>query len=757
MAAMAPAAIALALLLPLTHALIDRQSIVLRYPIVRTSLINESITPLMVGNGDFAYSVDNTGMQSFLPYNTMSSWGWHFDALPTNGEKLQDYKGLPLLTHNRTVHYPIPDPALPSISQYLIANPNRINLGRIGLKLHGATLTNASISHPRQVLDPWSGTITSEFTLRGVPVKVVTQADFDTDAVVFAIESELVRDGGLQVELDFPYPPIHTAPYKYEVFAGSYNFPNNHTTIGYTNRQVRGAAHIYHELQETKYFVNLRWPPSRPLSFTKDEPRNSTSKFRHRYTLSAANRRSSTLTFTAHFSPERTTAALPSVIQKRNPAAWHDYWNDGGFIDLTASPNEKADELQRRIILSQYHVRVNSAASREKVPPQESGLMNNGWWGKFHMEMVIWHMGHWYTFGKNHFADSVFPVVYEKLLPTSLERAADMGWKGARSAHLNAIKNNTHMAQMAKDDRSGHRGERSRPHQCPPPMAAGKPYRPTDLVASTHKCVQPHPMLLASLAYQANPTHDTLQRWDRVITETANYMASYAWKNESSGLYDLGPPSYGVTENTPPYETLNLAYEISYWRYGLDVAISWKTRLGQPVPASWTTVAPLLAKPPQIDGLYAAYEGLNATWWDDPALTGDPRSLNMLKGFLPDTPAVDDLVAQKTADKIAEVWTDDRIRGWGRPILAINSARVGRPDRAVYHLTAYDYWKFDDAGYAIRGGDGGTPPPFMPGNAGLLYAVSYMAAGWNGSQGEAPGFPDDGTWIVKHEGLVKAL
>ncbi|KFA76154.1 hypothetical protein S40288_04105 [Stachybotrys chartarum IBT 40288] len=757
MAAMAPAAIALALLLPLTHALIDRQSIVLRYPIVRTSLINESITPLMVGNGDFAYSVDNTGMQSFLPYNTMSSWGWHFDALPTNGEKLQDYKGLPLLTHNRTVHYPIPDPALPSISQYLIANPNRINLGRIGLKLHGATLTNASISHPRQVLDPWSGTITSEFTLRGVPVKVVTQADFDTDAVVFAIESELVRDGGLQVELDFPYPPIHTAPYKYEVFAGSYDFPNNHTTIGYTNRQVRGAAHIYHELQETKYFVNLRWPPSRPLSFTKDEPRNSTSKFRHRYTLSAANRRSPILTFTAHFSPERTTAALPSVIQKRNPAAWHNYWNDGGFIDLTASPNEKADELQRRIILSQYHVRVNSAASREKVPPQESGLMNNGWWGKFHMEMVIWHMGHWYTFGKNHFADSVFPVVYEKLLPTSLERAADMGWKGARSAHLNAIKKNTHMAQMAKDDRNGHRGERSRPHQCPPPMAAGKPYRPTDLVASTHKCVQPHPMLLASLAYQANPTHDTLQRWDRVITETANYMASYAWKNESSGLYDLGPPSYGVTENTPPYETLNLAYEISYWRYGLDVAISWKTRLGQPVPASWTTVAPLLAKPPQIDGLYAAYEGLNATWWDDPALTGDPRSLNMLKGFLPDTPAVDDLVAQKTADKIAEVWTDDRIRGWGRPILAINSARVGRPDRAVYHLTAYDYWKFDDAGYAIRGGDGGTPPPFMPGNAGLLYAVSYMAAGWNGSQGEAPGFPDDGTWIVKHEGLVKAL
>lgn len=113
----------------------------------------------------------------------------------------------------------------------------------------------------------------------------------------------------------------------------------------------------------------------------------------------------------------------------------------------------------------------------------------------------------------------------------------------------------------------------------------------------------------------------------------------------------------------------------------------------------------------------------------------------MLQGILPDTPAVDEEVAFRTADKVWEVWTDDKIRGWGRPVLAINSARVGRPERAMYHLTAYDYWIFDDAGmlcqanfyvcrsadgfskgFAVRGGSGGTPPPFMPGNAGFLYA-----------------------------------
>jgi hypothetical protein len=70
----------------------------------------------------------------------------------------------------------------------------------------------------------------------------------------------------------------------------------------------------------------------------------------------------------------------------------------------------------------------------------------------------------------------------------------------------------------------------------------------------------------------------------------------------------------------------------------------------------------------------------------------------MLQGILPDTPAVNSSVSLKTAQKVWEMWTDDKIRGWGRPVLAINAARMGYPERAIYHMTAYDYWKFDDAG-----------------------------------------------------------
>ncbi|KAK2049489.1 hypothetical protein LZ31DRAFT_622651 [Colletotrichum somersetense] len=705
---MVPSALLCAALLPvLGLGAIDRQRIVSQFNVIRTSLIDNNTTPLQVGNGNFAFNVDNIGMQTFLPFNTLSSWAWHNDSLPTDGENLGDYTGVPRLTHGRNVSYDVPDPKLPQVSQWLIGNPNRVNLGRIGLKYKGQSLSAAKMTEPRQELNLWGGFITSTFKIDGKTVTVITQGDFESDAVTFKIDSGLVSLGDLQVELDCPYPPIHTTKYKYEVFAGVYDFPLNHTTRIVKSCRRTDVAHIHHQLQETSYFVNLRWPQEAPLELSRDEPENSDKATAHRYTLrpsSVSNGSSGFITFTAHFSPKRQDPRPPAVVRKKSVAGWQNYWNEGGFVDATLLSNPNATEPQRRIVLSQYHVRVNSAASGQS--PQESGLMNNGWYGKFHMEMVVWHNAHWVTWGRKKYFDNIFPSLYDALLPSSLARANRMGWAGARWPKMTELE-----------------------------TQASSPGGVNGLLLWQ----QPHPMYLAELAYQSSPTDETLKQWDAVLTATADYMASYAWKNDSSGYHDLGPPSYGVTKNTPPAETLNLAYEVAYWRYGLDLACEWKKRLGQPVPQHWTTAADHMAPPPQIDGLYAVYDGLNSTWWEDPELNADPRSLIMMQGVLPDTPAV-----------------DHRIRGWGRPALAINSARIGNPERAIYHLTAYSYWEFDDAGYAIRGGDGGTPPPFMPGNAGFLYAVAYMVAGWQGSEGDAPGFPKDGGWMVKHEGLQKA-
>ena len=45
---------------------------------------------------------------------------------------------------------------------------------------------------------------------------------------------------------------------------------------------------------------------------------------------------------------------------------------------------------------------------------------------------------------------------------------------------------------------------------------------------------------------------------------------------------------------------------------------------------------------------------------------------------------------------------------------------------------------------------------YLPGNGGLLYAIALMCAGWDGNTKKNPGFPNDGTWNVRWEGLKPA-
>jgi hypothetical protein len=315
--------------------------------------------------------------------------GWIYANLCLR-ELPSDYKGLPRNTYGREVFYDIPDPTLKQATQWLIGNPNRINLGRIGLQYKGDTLQRSEIANSRQELELWSGTLTSLFEVAGTAVKVVTQGDLDSDAVAIRIDSELILSGDLQVELDFPYPPIHSTKYKYEVFAGVYDFPRNHTTIITGDGVGRTSVHIQHVLQKTTYFVNLRWSKQTPLRVSSFASPNPTAVTAHRYTLASVSNTTS-LAFTAHFSPDRRIPSSPSKIGDQSRRKWNAYWNMGGFVDMTASSNPNATELQRRIITSQYHVRVNNAGSSQ--PPQESGLMNNGWYGTSDQKCIIPYNG----------------------------------------------------------------------------------------------------------------------------------------------------------------------------------------------------------------------------------------------------------------------------------------------------------------------------------------------------------------------------
>ena len=49
----------------------------------------------------------------------------------------------------------------------------------------------------------------------------------------------------------------------------------------------------------------------------------------------------------------------------------------------------------------------------------------------------------------------------------------------------------------------------------------------------------------------------------------------------------------------------------------------------------------------------------------------------------------------------------------------------------------------------------GRLPIYLPGNGGILTAVAMMCAGWDGTTENNPGFPKNGQWNVRWEGLEK--
>lgn len=98
------------------------------------------------------------------------------------------------------------------------------------------------------------------------------------------------------------------------------------------------------------------------------------------------------------------------------------------------------------------------------------------------------------------------------------------------------------------------------------------------------------------------------------------------------------------------------------------------------------------------------------------------------------------------------------------PDAALTAARLGRPQDAVDALLLDQ----PHNGHLADGFSNGGSRPFLPASGGLLCAVALMAAGWEpaSSQDSAgasaapqratPGFPADGSWTVRWEGLQKA-
>jgi hypothetical protein len=271
---------------------------------------------------------------------------------------------------------------------------------------------------------------------------------------------------------------------------------------------------------------------------------------------------------------------------------------------------------------------------------------------------------------------------------------------------------------------------------------------------------------LCELLYRNAPTPATLARYRDLVLETADGLASMLSFDEARGQYVLGPPLWIVQEIYDQATSQNPSFELAYWRWALGVAQQWRERLGLPRDPQWDHRIAHLAPLPQKDGKYVAL-GSNPDTWDNLASRHDHPEMLMPLGFLPAGPGVDRATMGRTLDAVLRSWDwETKIWGWDYPMIAMTAARLGRPETAVEVLMREGpNNRYLPNGHCPQRSDEkmpANPPPgarkreiavYLPANGAFLSAVALMAGGWDGCADPHPGFPKDGTWAIRAEGL----
>ena len=213
---------------------IDRFTLVTRHNIENSVI--DSLNSLSVGNGEFAFTVDITGLQTFpefyskgISLGTMSDWGWHTWPNPRNFRLEDNYKTY--YVHGKPVNYvhqfsASEDSLKAEASTWLRTNPHRIHLGMIGLYMTNKDGTETGvndINNPVQKLNLWDGEIDSRFQVEGIPVHVTTICHPDKDMISVRISSGLIAEKRFCLKIHFPLGVSSPGGYDF-------NEPERHNT-----------------------------------------------------------------------------------------------------------------------------------------------------------------------------------------------------------------------------------------------------------------------------------------------------------------------------------------------------------------------------------------------------------------------------------------------------------------------------------------------------------------------------------------------
>jgi hypothetical protein len=692
--------------------MIDRRAVIERHNPHYNS--TNKTAPLSVGNAAFCLTADFTGLQTFyndycaaedaFPLCTMAEWGWH----SYNQNKDESLLRLtPYDTYGRTVYYATDDKGQEELFKRVRVNTHKFHLGLIGFELRNKKLSLDNCTPVSQLLSLWEGILFSEFKIDNDTVKTETFVHPNEDTIYARAASPLFKKGALNVTIIFPYG-------SHKKTGADFSAPHLHKTKIYKNKN--GSFSIERELNGTIYKVTVN---GGGFSVSPNEKRHTLQLIPQEEHIE----------FSVRFEPVIIPSFSNTGITFNEPQnnqdsfdeaktkcllSWENYWNSGGFIDFTGSTDPRAFELERRIILSQY---LTAIQSKGRLPPAETGLACNSWYGKFHLEMHFWHHAHLPLWNRTEDLLNSLEY-YKKILPVAKDVAFSQGYSGARWTKM-----------------------------CDP---SGK--NTPSSVAVLLIWQQPNPIMLAELCWRAGKSVDFLRDYRDIVVETAEFMKSFIHRETLSGdqtdgtkmdnvkiednecenhspakyRYVLGPPYIPVQERHDPKTVLNAAFELEYFRWGFRTADEWLQRLGE--QRRYGEIIENLSLPAVKDGVYIAHENCPDTFSQLPFYTDHPSML-MMYGVL-DSDKIDHGIMSATLDKVLSVWDKKTLYGWDFPMMAMTACRLGRYKDAIdLLLTESPKNTWLENGHNKMTGDDALPL-YLPGNGGLLLAAAMLAAGY---------------------------
>ena len=563
------------------------------------------------------------------------------------------------------------------VYNWLRENPHRLNLVRVRLQWEEESISAEDITGVRQELVLYEGILYSEFQIRNNACRVRTACHNEgRDILAFSLESEALKEKKISIVLDFPYGAS-------DITASDWTQNDRHrTTILQTSDE---KMLLWRQLDRDEYYAGIYAQGGK----IRKEGSHTLRIF--------ANGEKLDISIALGKQKEQAECLSAQEVMNASKRGGRRFWERGGIIQLNKSADPRARELERRIILSQYLMAINSSGS---TPPQETGLTCNSWYGKMHLEMYLWHCAWLPLWHQEELLDRSL-AWYREHLQQARENAARNGYKGARWPKM--------IATEGVD--------------CPSNIAPLLVWQ------------QPHIIYMLEMAYRRKRNRRFLEENWELLKETADFMVDFVGWDPVKKVYSICAPVIPVQECHKAMDVCNPAFEVEYFRDTLRIAGWWAERLGREKEELWEQVAEHMAELTEKDGVYLAHENCPTTFTE---YNRDHPSMLGAFGLI-DSDRIDRTVMDNTLQLVEECWKYPTLWGWDFAMMAMTAVRLGKPEKAIELLLK----ESPKNCYVTSGNNRQTGrkdlPLYLPGNGSLLLADVHQ-----GSR-----MMDNGSWNLK--------